>query len=120
MAEVAGKKGNASFPNITAGTRSWNIDDGVTTIDVTDFADVGQMKHLAGLLDWTVTVEGNWEEVNTAAPGDEGELVLTITGSIAYFGNAIMTGRTPSTSVDDAARITYTFQGNGALGTTGF
>ena len=120
MAKAHGKLSSLTFPNLTVGDSTFTITDTADTAEVTDFADgaAGFKKWLAGLRDWEVTVAGPWDTTpNTAKPGDEGALVLQLSGAgnLKFSGNAIMVSQSVIAEVNDAIRHDWSWKGNGAL-----
>lgn len=115
-----GKGSSMSFPNLTVGDAAFSVTDTADTAEVTDFADgaAGFKKWLAGLRDWEAAVSGPWDNTpNTAAVGDEGALVLQLSGAgnLKFSGNAILINQTVTVDVNDAIRHEWAFKGNGAL-----
>lgn len=118
MAKAHGKASSLTFANLTVGDNGFTFSDGVDTAEVTDFADgaAGFKKWLAGLRDWTVTVTGVWDDTpNTAAPGDEDTLTLTLVAGSTIAGNAILIRQTIVSAVGDAITHEWEFQGNGVV-----
>ncbi len=120
MAKQHGKGSSVIFPNLTVGDYEATVNDGVDTVEVTDFADgaAGFKKYIAGLRDWTVTILGRWDDTpNTAVPGASGtlEVQLSGAGTLKFAGPAILVSQTIVASVNDAITHEWTFQGNGAF-----
>ena len=120
MAKAHGKLSSMSFPNLTVGDSAFSVTDTADTAEVTDFVDgaAGFKKWLPGLRDWECTVSAAWDTTpNTAAVGDEGALVLQLSGAgnLKFSGNAILISQTVTVDVNDAIRQEWTFKGNGAL-----
>lgn len=120
MAKAHGKGSSFIFPNITVGDFEIVIDDGVDTVEVTDFADgaAGFKKYLAGLRDWTMTMQSKWDDTpNTAIPGASGtiEAQLSGAGTLKFAGPAILQTHRVTTNVNDAIVDEWSFQGNGAF-----
>jgi len=118
MAKAHGKGSSLTFTNLTVGDFTFTITDTLDTPEVTDFADgaAGFKKWLAGLRDWEVTVQSKWDDTpNTAAPGDEATLTLTLVAGSTFAGNAILVSHTVTTDVNDAIVDEWTFKGNGVL-----
>lgn len=120
MAKAHGKGSSLTFPNLTVGDATFTITDTADVAEVTDFADgaAGFKKWLAGLRDWEATVSGPWDDTpNTAKAGDEGALVLQLSGAgnLKFSGNAILVSQNVVTDVNDALRHEWNFKGNGAL-----
>ena len=118
MAKIHGKGASLTFTNLTVGDHAFTLTDTADVAEVTDFADgaTGFKIWLAGLRDWEVTVTCKFDDTpNTAVPGDEDTLTLTMTAGKTFSGNAILVSQSPSVDVNDAETIEYTFKGNGAL-----
>ena len=119
---IHGKLGKVEW---SAGAFADTVGEWTVTMTA-DISDVTQMHatntsrgKLGGLLDWTATVEGNADDSGTAiADGTSAvlELFLTQTTSDGELtGTAIMMGVSQTQQQADAGKITYNFQGNGAL-----
>ena len=117
MAEITGVGGSVTFSGLTANVHSWSITESHDIFEKTDFADgaSGYKTRLAGLPDWTATVELFWDAANTADSGDSAALTLTATSGKTYTGTAMVESVTVNTSVADPITATYNFVGNGAL-----
>lgn len=115
MAEVHGKSGSITYSNLTAGVKGWTLNYTCDTAETTDLADSGVRTYIAGLTGWTATVEANFDNANTAAPGDSATLTLTVSTGIDYEGTAICTGLRVNTDVGGVDTVTYEFQGTGTL-----
>ncbi len=120
MAKAHGKGSGLTFPNLTVGDHAITINDVADVVEVTDFADGanGFKRWLAGLRDTEYTVSGKWDDTpNTAKAGDEGTLVCQLSGAgnLKFSQNAICTGHTVTTDVNDVIVEEWTFKGNGAL-----
>jgi len=117
MAEVAGRSGAVSFTGFQTSVKSFSIDWKSDIEEITDFADgsAGYKTYLPTLKDWTATIEMNWDASNTAIPGSSATLTLTVDGTSAYTGSAILTGISVSEPVGGVVTCTGSFQGNGAL-----
>jgi hypothetical protein len=126
MAAFHGKRGVATFTNLTFELQSWSIDATADTADVSvmDVSAAGATKHwkdyVAGFKDWTATAECLEPAAGggIAALGTEATLTMDSTDGLAYAGTAICTGFSPSSSVDDAGRLTLSFQGVSQLAAT--
>ena len=117
MAEITGKGGSITFAGIVANVYSWNIDDAPDIHEKTDFADGANnyKTRMAGLNDWSATIEARYDSINTADPGDSAALTLTIVSGSTYTGTAMLVSQAVNTPVDDLVTVTYNFVGNGAL-----
>lgn len=117
MAELTGKGGSISFTGLTVSVFSWSLNDDADLKDKTDFADAaaGYRTKIAGVPDWSVTVEARYDSTNTADPGDSALLTLTVTTGSDYTGTAMIASMSISEPVDDLVTATYEFVANGVL-----
>ena len=118
MAAFHGKGGSMSFTGLTFELLSWTIDAITDMAEATDMGDTWKT-YLAGFKDWTAS----WECVLPAAGfvatlattlGSTDTLTIT-SGGKNYSGTAFCTGMSPSADKDDIGKLTFTFQGSGAL-----
>lgn len=123
MASFHGKSGVVTFD----GGGGANIVDFTfdATADVAEATDMGDTwkTYLGGFKDWTASVTCNLDsggEDPTLATdlGASAALVLDTTTGKSYGGTAICTGVSVAMDKDDIAKVTYTFQGSGALAAT--
>lgn len=122
MAAFHGKKGSATFTNLTFEITSFTVDAvaGVADSTVMDVNAVTSATHwrdyVAGFKDWTATCECLEPAAGggLAALGTEAALGLDATDGLDYAGSAICTGF-GVTIGDDAGRLTLSFQGTGTL-----
>ncbi len=142
MAAFSGKQGSVEFNNAVtpiANVLSWTID---ATADVADATVMSAVAYTAathwkdfeiGFKDWTGTVEcllddsGLDPDLDTDFAQDTNGLTLTLfAGMIStdqqegatvrkYEGNALITGISVNVDKNDVVKVTYTFQGSGAL-----
>jgi predicted secreted protein len=102
---------------------SWSVEASADVADATNISSTNDWKeYLAGFKGWTATVEVNY---NGTVP--TGFLATDLGGTAAaltlYFvaagagitGSAICTGWSASADKDDIIKVTYSFQGTGAL-----
>jgi len=115
MAEVAGKTGSITCTGLTAGVKSWSLNLVGDTLETTDYADSGHRTYIAGLDGWTGSCEVNWDTANTISIGDTiAALVFSVVGTTeVYTGEAIVTGISPTSSVDVLVTMSVSFQGSG-------
>ncbi len=85
--------------------------------DKTDFADAGAgyRTHLAGIQNWTATVEAHFDSTNTADPGDSALLSLITTTGTTYSGTAMISSIAVSEAATELVTATYEFVANGLL-----
>ena len=114
MAEVAGKGGSATFTNLNAGVKSWNLDGAMDMLPTTDYDDDGHKTFIGGCDGWTANCELNWDATNTVALGDSATLTLLIgTATPKYAGTALVASISVSSVVDGLVTATISFQGTG-------
>ena len=109
MAEAHGKSGSITLSGLTAGVHSWEISYDADTVESTDFADAGVKTYVLGGKGWSGSMEANWDAANTAHAGD------AAASGDTYAGSAILTNETVKVTKDDINRVSYKFQGTGAL-----
>lgn len=120
MAMKHGKTGSVTLPGIaTLKIRSWTVDATADVAEVTAMNDSWK-EYLAGVKDWTATVELLWDSTIDAT--DLGILGTEIacdfdmsSGGADFGGDGIVTGMSFSTPADDAITVTVNIQGTGAL-----
>lgn len=126
MASFHGKRGAASFTNITFEMMSFEVNmtyDVVetTVMDASAYAAATHWKsYLQGMKDWTATCEvlepvaGALTNLATVL-GSQATLTMDSTEGDAYTGTAICTDFNPSVDGNDVHKCTLTFQGVAAL-----
>ena len=125
MAMLHGKGGSITWAGtalaIPAEITSWTADSTADVAETTSMAAAGDWKtFLAGFKDWTASIDTIWDSADIQ--------LLTDLGGIAYdlqlemidagaqvHGTAIMTGVTITTDMNDAIKVSFSFQGSGAL-----
>ena len=118
----AGTAGFADEGSVT----SWNVN---VTLDTQEFTSMAttHKAFLAGFLDWTATVDviGDGTDKMLTDLGDDNSgsyydcKLEMVDGTHSLNGNAICVGATATTDKDDVIRLSYSFEGSGALGHTG-
>jgi len=121
---IAGKGGAVKLgTNKVAEIANWSLDLGADDIDVTSFDSNGWKEFLAGLKEWSGSIEGNF--VSTDTNGQKAILQAWLNGNalvfkfevssgVSFTGNAYVK---PSIEVpvDDKASFSCDFQGTGPL-----
>jgi predicted secreted protein len=102
---------------------NWSLDLGADDVDVTSFDSNGWKEFLAGLKEWSGSIEGNLKTDDTN--GQKAILAAWVAGSELTFTFEVSTGVTfqgdalvkPSIEVpvDDKASFSCDLQGTGAL-----
>lgn len=117
MAAFHGYAGSVTFTGITTVLcTSWSADVKADVAEATAMGDTWKTYH-GGFKDWTASVECLLDTagVYIAAFGTSATLVLTAVSGTGFTGTAICNGIAINTDANDIAKVTYTFQGNGAL-----
>lgn len=121
---VTGKGGSVYLgANKVAEITSWSLDLEADDIDVTSFDSAGKKEFLAGLTEWSGSIEGNLKADDTNgqkaifsawASGTALNFIFKVSEAISYSGSAFVK---PSIEVpvDDKASFSCDFQGTGAL-----
>ena len=121
---VAGKGGAVKLgTNKVAELSNWSLDLGADDIDVTSFDSDGWKEFLAGLKEWSGSIEGNFKPddtngqkaiLNAWLAGTALEITFEVSSGVAFEGEAFVK---PSIEVpvDDKASFSCDIQGTGAL-----
>ena len=121
---VAGKGGAVKLgTNKVAELSNWNLDLGADDIDVTSFDSDGWKEFLAGLKEWSGSIEGNFDSGDTNGQkailaawlaGTELTFTFEVASGVTFQGDALVK---PSIEVpvDDKASFSCDLQGTGAL-----
>ena len=120
MATFHGKSGSITWAGTGFESKalilSWRLD---VTADIADKTEMQATwkTYLAGLKDWTATVETNAADDESVAPlGTAATLTLEMVDAGENLeGNAFCTGISFAVDKDDLGKATHTFQGNGEL-----
>ena len=125
MAAFHGKGGSATFTNLVFEILSYTVDAICDMTDVTDMSDAaaGWKAHLASFKDWSASCECNLPITGAVATlatqlGSTATLSFAQSAGPDYGGTAYCTGIGPAGDVNDVGKITFTFQGSGALAET--
>lgn len=117
MAEISGLAGAVDLGSAdgTLTFRSWSISYTQATIDTTVFAD-GTRTRVPGILEWSGTAEGILDGTTAPALGTAAVVgTFSADANNTFIGSVILTGLTPSVSVDGEATAVVTFDGSGPL-----
>lgn len=109
-----GKGGDVDFSGSLVRLNSWSLTTTVDTADSTSMLDSWE-SNVAGLSDYTATVEGDSEKslATVSLLGTEASLSLELVADTTQFeANAILTGITETSSIEDIGKITYSFEGS--------
>jgi len=120
MAMAHGKGGTATLAGIaTLKIKSWTVDANCDVAEVTVMGDTWK-EYLAGVKDWTATVELIWDgtidATDLAVLGTEIACDFDlISGGADFGGQGIVTNMSFNTSASDAVTFTVNVQGTGEL-----
>ena len=102
---------------------NWSLDLGADDIEITSFDSEGWKEYLAGLKEWSGSIEGNFDSGDTTGQkailnawlsGEKLEFTFEVSTGLAFEGDALVK---PSIEVpvDDKASFSCDIQGTGAL-----
>lgn len=119
MAVLSGNAGLASFAGANFPITGWSITKTNSTANVTDSSSVTWEDHIAaGFRKWSGSFEG-WFKNSQVKPTMNAIVaaVFTVASGVTYSGNIIITSEATALTVDGttAVKLTYNFQGTGAL-----
>ncbi len=109
--------------NKVAEIANWSLDLGADDIDITSFDSEGWKEFLAGLKEWSGSIEGNFVSTDTNGQkailqawlnGNALVFTFEVSSGVSFTGNAYVK---PSIEVpvDDKASFSCDFQGTGPL-----
>ena len=109
--------------NKVAEISNWSLDLGADDIDITSFDSNGWKEYLAGLKEWSGSIEGNLVTgdtngqkaiLNAWLNGEELEFTFEVSTGVTFKGDALVK---PSIEVpvDDKASFSCDIQGTGPL-----
>lgn len=121
---IAGTGGSVSTgANKIAEIANWSLDLGADDIDITSFDSAGWKEYLAGLKEWSGSLEGNFKPDDTNGQkailaawlaGTALDFSFKVNDTVTFSGSALVK---PSIEVphDDKASFSCDIQGTGAL-----
>ena len=121
---LAGKSGAVKLgANKIAEISNWSLDLGADDIEITSFDSNGWKEYLAGLKEWSGSIEGNLKTddtngqkaiLNAWINGETLEFTFEVSTGVTFEGEALVK---PSIEVpvDDKASFSCDIQGTGAL-----
>lgn len=125
MAAIIGYAGSVKIgANAVAEISNWKLDISADLPDTTSFSSGGWKTFIAGLKEWSGSAEGNFDPTDTNGQlalqnallnGTSVTLNLSVDGTHKYSGTAYIKKVSPETPVDDKVKISFDFQGSGAL-----
>lgn len=124
MAKLAGHLASVDIGGAEiVGFSSWSLNTNADVSDTTGFSNDGVKEFIAGCTSWDGSFEGTAADqaadlfigAGGLRPGATIVLKLFINATKYYTGSAIVTGLSPTATVDDAIKWSVSFQGTGAL-----
>jgi predicted secreted protein len=121
---LAGKSGAVKLgANKVAEISNWSLDLGADDIDITSFDSNGWKEYLAGLKEWSGSIEGNFDSTDTNGQkailnawlnGEKLTFTFEVSSGVSFQGEAFVK---PSIEVpvDDKASFSCDITGTGAL-----
>jgi predicted secreted protein len=121
---LAGKSGAVKLgANKVAEISNWSLDLGADDIDITSFDSNGWKEYLAGLREWSGSIEGNFDSTDTTGQkailnawlnGTKLSFTFEVASGVSFQGEAFVK---PSIEVpvDDKASFSCDITGTGAL-----
>lgn len=121
---ITGKEGSVhSGANKVAEITNWSLDLGADDIETTNFDSNGWKEYLAGLKEWSGSIEGNFKADDTNgqkailqawANGEALAFDFKVSDTVTFSGSALVK---PSIEVpvDDKASFSCDIQGTGPL-----
>ena len=121
---IAGKGGAVKLgTNKIAEIANWSLDLGADDIDITSFDSNGWKEYLAGLKEWSGSIEGNLKTGDTSGQkailnawlnGEKLTFTFEVSSGVTFQGSAFVK---PSIEVpvDDKATFSCDITGTGAL-----
>ncbi len=120
MAGTAGKSGSAAIDGGTPGTpipmleATWNLDEQIEAVEITNFASSGNKEIVAGIRSWSVDVSG-FVDASTTPVQPTGLVSCTLSdGTFTGTGDGIVTSFKPGVDARGAVTLDLTIEGSGA------
>ena len=121
---LAGKGGSLNIgANKVAEIANWSLDLGADDIDVTSFDSNGWKEYLAGLKEWSGSIEGNFKPNDTNGQkailqawlaGTPLTFTFEVSSGVTFQGSALVK-QSIEVPVDDKASFSCDITGTGAL-----
>jgi predicted secreted protein len=121
---LAGKSGAVKLgTNKIAEISNWSLDLGADDVEITSFDSEGWKEYLAGLREWSGSIEGNFDSTDTTGQkailnawlnGTKLSFTFEVSSGVSFQGEAFVK---PSIEVpvDDKASFSCDITGTGAL-----
>lgn len=121
---ITGKSGAVYIDtNKVAEITSFSLDLGADDIDITNFDSNGWKEHLAGLKEWSGSIEGNFKPddingqkaiLNAWVNGQAVNFEFRVSDTVKFTGSALVKPKI-EVPVDDKASFSCDLQGTGPL-----
>lgn len=131
MALVSGTNGSLSYSSggYATAINGWSLDIGIADLDVTSWDDATSgviwRERIAGIREFSGTISAVLDPTQDALASIGTALTATFTvdteqgaAGVGFSGDIIVTGINPSTDVNSAATVSFSFVGQGALAAT--
>jgi len=125
---ISGVGGNVKVgaaPSVVGSVDQWKLDIDSDMLETTNFSSNGWKEFIAGLKEWTGSFDAQWDVANDAQgqkviqdnqfAGSSMAVELDVDGTNNYSGNILIKKSSIDTQVKGVIKISYTFQGTGAL-----
>ena len=115
MAATAGYGGSVTFAGLTAGVKSWSMEQTGNMLESGGFDDAGVEVYTAGRTGFTITADVVWDSTNTVAVNDAASIGLQRASGSTVSGSVIVSNISDTVEVDGLVESTVSFQGTGSL-----
>lgn len=115
---LSGKTGQLALANANTTMREWRLEMEAAEADISNFTSAGFAEFLTGLISSRITCSGPMDAAAQVAIGSSYAMTLGAGNNYVITFNAVLTRVTPSTAVDQAAKLDLSFRTNGVFNTT--
>lgn len=125
---ITGTGGNVKVgaaPSVVGDVEQWKLDIDTDTLETTNFSSNGWKEYIAGLKEWSGSFDAQWDVANDTNgqeviqnnqfSGTSMTLEFDVDGTHHYSGTALIKKASIDTQVKGVVKISYTYQGSGAL-----
>ena len=123
MAAISGQKGLVTWSgaNYDVNVFNWSINISQGALDVTAMNSTPPTSKTfipSGMYEWSGSFEAHLDDTTLVTVPEDPQaqtLTLRLTGNVDIAGSAFVTSVEANASMEDAQKVTYNFQGTGAL-----
>lgn len=115
---LAGKTGWLLTGSTNTTMREWRLEMEAAEADISNFLSGGYAEFLTGLISSRITASGPLDAAAQVAIGSSYAMNLGAGNNYFITFNAVLTRITPSTAVDQAAKLDLSFRTNGVFNST--